>query len=52
MRQLLTAISLKPVCDMYAVLSTSFEFLRLTQILLTSTFRRIALKSQFLLLNI
>ena len=48
--QPLTAIILSQMCDMYAVLSISFEFLRLTQILPTSTFRQISLNYQFLLL--
>jgi hypothetical protein len=49
MRQLLTAIFLKPVCDMYAMLSTTFAIAAVSGIIAVFSFGRISLNFQFLL---
>lgn len=47
--KLLTAISLKPMCDMYALPSKVFAITAVPKKLTVFTFERINLKNQFLL---
>ena len=49
MSKVLIAKTLKPVCDMYAMLSKTIAILMVPKILAIFTFGRISLNSQFLL---